>query len=229
MTTLITRRAIAAIALAAAATGTLAENASASTSSVNINFTRITNNSPVNVASQFLAVLSQVSGQPNRVVFTFSNSAAIASSISEIYYDNRNSAPLQSLLSPLQQTGCHFTAGSASPGNLPGGNAIGFNATRAFSADAVGNPSVGLDTAADRLSMTFQLKSGFTFNNVVNALNNGDLRLGLHVRAINPPQSPCDWSDSFVSTVAVVPLPPAAWAGLATLGGIVSVRRLRRR
>lgn len=31
------------------------------------------------------------------------------------------------------------------------------------------------------------------------------------------------------STLAVVPLPPAAWAGLAMLGGVAGVRKLRRR
>jgi hypothetical protein len=35
--------------------------------------------------------------------------------------------------------------------------------------------------------------------------------------------------DLFVDVPTLVPLPPAAWAGLATLGGMVIARRLRRR
>jgi hypothetical protein len=42
-----------------------------------------------------------------------------------------------------------------------------------------------------------------------------------------------DRNDGFMfygfNTLAVVPLPPAAWAGLAMLGGIAGVRKLRRR
>jgi len=38
------------------------------------------------------------------------------------------------------------------------------------------------------------------------------------------------WLDTTnMSTTLIVPLPPAAWAGLAMLGGIVGVRKLRRR
>jgi hypothetical protein len=42
-----------------------------------------------------------------------------------------------------------------------------------------------------------------------------------------------DFNDGFMfygfTTMAVVPLPPAAWAGLAVLGGMAGVRTLRRR
>ena len=70
----------------------LAVASAAQASSIDIFFGRITNNNVQNPGSQFKAVLSDVSGQPNKVTFTFTNNVGIASSISEIYYDDR--APL---------------------------------------------------------------------------------------------------------------------------------------
>lgn len=197
----------------------------AAANSVNIGFTRITTGNVENVASQMLAVVSDKGG--GQVTFRLSNSAQIRSSISEVYYDNRGSSPLSALLLPLLQQGASFSAPGASPGNLPSGENLtpAFNANVAFSADASGNPSAGLDVATDYLEMRFQLAAGKTFNDVVSALNNGDLRLGLHVRSIGVGAG----SDSFVSNgVAIVPLPPAAWAGGALLG-LVAYGRVRSR
>ncbi|MBL9032963.1 MAG: hypothetical protein JNM80_14800 [Phycisphaerae bacterium] len=203
----------------------LASAASVVAAPVEIGFTRVTPaNAPQNPAAQFKAVLSEVSSTVVR--FRFTNTAVIYSSISEIYYDNRNSAPLSSLMSPLNQFGCTFTGGGASPGNLPGGANLSpaFNATAAFSADAVGNPVNGIDNAADWLEMDFVLGAGKTFNSVVNAVANGDLRIGLHVRAIGTTGD----SDSFVNgPTQIIPLPAGAWMGLSGLGlaGLTAFRR----
>ncbi|MDX2148266.1 MAG: hypothetical protein SFZ23_12160 [Planctomycetota bacterium] len=192
---------------------------------VTVSFGRVTSNADENVASQFSAVVSEVAGQPNRVDFRFSNTAVIESSISEVYFDSRNTSPLSSLLG-LTQQGARFVGGGANPGNLPGGNGLTtpFQAVGSFSADAQGNPSRGLDVATDFLTMTFRLSDGGTFDSLVAALRNGDLRLGLHVRAIGDDGK----SDSFVSTpppppITVIPLPSAAasaFVGLLALGGI---------
>ncbi|MFN0131334.1 MAG: hypothetical protein ACKVW3_02185 [Phycisphaerales bacterium] len=193
---------------------------------VEINFVRVNPaNASQNPAAQFKAVLSEVSSSVVR--FRFTNTAAIYCSVSEVYYDNRNSAPLSNLMTPLNQFGATFAGGGASPGNLPGGANLSpaFNATSAFSADAVGNPANGLDTPADWLEMDFTLAAGKTFTSVVNAVNNGDLRLGLHVRAIGISGN----SDAFVNggTLQVIPLPAAAWMGLSGLGiaGLAFARR----
>lgn len=203
-------------------------SATAMAAPVDIGFARVTPaNAPQNPAAQFKAVLSEVSS--NTVRFRFTNTAVIYCSISEIYYDSRNSAPLSSLMTPLNQFGASFIGGGAVPGNLPGGNNLSpaFNATAVFSADAQGNPANGLDTAADWLEMDFILAAGKTFNSVVDAINNGDLRLGLHVRSIGTSGQ----SDAFVNgnppPSNVVPLPPAVWAGLAGLAGVAVIRRRR--
>lgn len=205
---------------------TLAVASAAQASSIDIFFGRITNNNVQNPGSQFKAVLSDVSGQPNKVTFTFTNNVGIASSISEIYYDDRAPLQLLTLQTPLTQVGCNFTPGGANPGNLPGGNVLSpaFNAVQAFSADAQGNPSEGIDTAADSLTMTFTLQGGASFATVVNAISNGTLRIGLHVRAIGTQGG----SDSFVNG-NFVPVPPAAMAGGALMAGLLGIGAIRRR
>jgi hypothetical protein len=194
---------------------------------VNFGFTRITANAAQNVASQFNVAVSDVSGQPDQVTFKFTNAVGIASSISEIYYDDRSPLQLLTLNATLVQVGCSFSGGGANPGNLPGGASLtpAFNAIQSFSADAVGNPSVGIDTASDSLTMRFTLQPGASFASVINAMNVGTLRIGLHVRSIGTQGE----SDGFVNSgnPPVIPLPAAAWMGLAGLAGIAIVRRRR--
>jgi hypothetical protein len=78
------------------------------------------------------------------------------------------------------------------------------------------------------VQLKFSLASGKTFTDVLSAINAGDLRLGLHVKAIGANNFTSGSSDSFVS-VAAVPLPPAVWAGAAMLGGVAAFRRMRAR
>jgi len=200
----------------------------ASAASVDVFFSRVNpaNGGATNPASQFKCVVSDVVGQPGQATFRFTNNVGIASSISEIYYD---SGPLLSLVS-LTQSGCNFTGGGANPGNLPGGGNLtpAFNAVQSFSADAQGNPANGINAAGNYLEMKFNLISGNTFASVVSALESGSLRIGLHVRSIQLPGGG-DVSDAFVNTPSVVPLPPAALAGGASLLGLMVIRRLRRR
>jgi hypothetical protein len=189
---------------------------------INLSFTRITSNASQNVASQFLCEVSDFSA--TQVDFRFTNAVGIASSISEIYFDD---GPFLQIAPTLFQVGCQFTSGGANPSNLPGGNTLNppFNATQIFSADSQGNPALGIDTAADSLVMRFTLVGGMTFADVASALNSGLLRVGLHVRAIGAQGQ----SDGFVNNPPVVPLPPAAWAGGACLAGLAVVRRRRAR
>lgn len=188
---------------------------------VNIGFTRVAPaNAPVNPAAQFLCVLSD--SVPGSATFRFTNNVGIASSISEIFYDYDPAAITGEAL--LLQNGTQFSAGGANPGNLPGGGGLTppFVAVAMFSADAQGNPSVGIDLASDWLEMRFTLAPNRTFQDVVNDLNSGELRIGLHVRSIGTSGD----SDAFVNTAQVIPLPPAVWAGLSGLA-LVGLTRLR--
>ncbi len=187
----------------------------AAASPVEFGFTRVEpHNAPVNPGSQFKMLVDTVSA--SQVSIKFTNAVGIASSISEIYFDDAMDSLLGSIAS-LTQVGTNFTSGGANPGNLPGGNNLTppFQADSMFSADAQGNPSNGIDTAGDSLTMIFNLKSSINFTDLLNALNSGGLRVGLHVRAIGQTGD----SDSFVNN-PIVPLPAAAWPALATIGGL---------
>jgi hypothetical protein len=159
-------------------------------------------------------------GPGGQVSFTFTNAVGIASSISEIYFQD---GPLLGAAT-LNQVGTNFAAGGANPGNLPGGNNLtpAFNATELFSADAQGNPSNGIDAASDSLRMTFHLLNNKSFDDCVTAFQTGDLRIGLHVRAIGTGGA----SDSFVNNqITAVPLPMTSTLGMAGLSMVMLRRR----
>jgi len=211
----------------AAASGLVLSSA-ATAASIDLGFTRVEpHDASVNPASQLKVSVSDVSGQPGQVTFKFTNTAVIYSSITEIYFDSRGSSPLSSLFSSIAQSGASFDGGGASPGSLPGGNNVGFVTKSSFSADAgSGGPSQGIDTSSDWVQLKFSLASGKTFADVVSAINAGDLRMGLHVKAIGASFFSSGDSDSFVNTVTAVPLPPAAMLGAGLMGALV-VRRVR--
>ena len=191
---------------------------------VDIGFVRIEpHNSLSNPATQLHCVLSDVS--PGEVSFRFTNTVGIASSISEVYFDDGTLLGISRII----QQGCTFTGGGANPGNLPGGQnlAIPFHATQQFSADAQGNPRNGIDAAGEFLEMHFLLINNRSFDDTVQALMNGSLRIGLHLRAIGPQAD----SDSFVNNPTdVVGLPQGAvlgMGGMALVGAWGAFRRRR--
>lgn len=204
----------------------LAFSSHALASSVDISYTRITSNSSVNVESQFLTTMSTVIGDSSVIDFIFSNNVGIASSISEIYFDNGTASSLFDSGAITEQIGTSFLFGSANPGDLPGGNALSepFNVTLSFLADAQGNPSNGVSTSSDLLRIRLTLLSGITFGDVQAALGSGDLRLGFHVRSIGSDGN----SDAFVGDPpSIVPLPTPALLGAGGLLACLSPRRRR--
>lgn len=133
------------------------------------------------------------------------------------------------------------------PGDLPGGNSLNpqFTATQGFTSQAGGSDkldiSEGVAQQGDMLVLTFKLDLGVDYTQTIADLNPapspvGDweqLRFGLHVQAIGTGASA-----SFVSTGAdntapgptpSVPLPAAAWSGMALMCAFMAVRTIRRR
>lgn len=200
--------------------------ATAIADSVAISFMRITSNAAENVELQFVSVLSTVTGQPGMVDFTFTNNVGTASSISEIYFDTSDSPSEFASGAILLEIGTNFSFGGANPSNLPGGNTLTtpFNATELFSSGAVGNPVNGINTSSDSLTIRFTLSGSLMFADIVDAIESGALRIGLHVRSIGANEE----SDGFVNMPpVVVPLPSASMLGFAGLGVLVG-RRPRR-
>jgi hypothetical protein len=135
------------------------------------------------------------------VQFQFYNNGLDASSIEGVYFDD---GALLSISSVLNSTGVSFTAGSANPGNLPDGNLIDppFETTAGFLADSNPPTSHNGVNPGEVLGIEFELQPGLGYANVLDDLNNGNLRIGLHVIAFDSGASA-----SFVNVP--VPLPPA--------------------
>jgi len=186
----------------------------------NYSFSNITNNSNVNVASQLSVVVSDpglnsATGK-NRVTFTFYNTGSIGSIISEIYFDDGTLLGISNIAdSDGVGTAVRFIGGSASPGNLPGGENLNpdFVTTAGFLADsspASRGVNNGSGSGQEWVAITFDLLPGKSYQDTIAALDGGvDLRIGLHVKSIDGVTMGSD-SDSFVNiTPNVVPVPPA--------------------
>jgi hypothetical protein len=196
--------------------------AAASASAVTFGFGKITNNGNPNVASQLSVDVTD--GGAGTVVFTFSNSGPIASSITDIYFDD---GTLFGISSITNGAGTSFSQ-PASPGDLPGGNAVDFNTTGNFSADSDAPVAVNGVNPGEMVAITFTLIGGQTFADTIAAIElalanpgvdvDGGLRMGLHVQAIGGPGG----SDSYVT----VPEPTGAILfGIGTLLAGAAIRR----
>jgi hypothetical protein len=162
-------------------------------------FFKITNNGNPDVAGQLSVDVTGPGG--NQVSFTFYNDVGIASSITDIYFDD---GTLLSISLPLTfSSGVAFST-PATPGNLPSANSASppFVTTDSFSMDSnSGPPGVmenGVDSSTEWVTITFNLINlpvQKTFNDTLAALEGGSLRIGLHVQAIGPNSG----SDSYVN------------------------------
>jgi hypothetical protein len=179
-------------------------------------FENITHTNPVNAAiGEAQLTVEVTSGGSGKVLFTFENSGPSACSITDIYFDSYDGGALASIASiDNSDPGVSFSAGAAPP-DLPGGNNAvpPFVATANLSSDSdspVSDNGVG---PGEFLGILFNLGTGATFGDVINELNNGSLRIGLHVQSF-----PDGGSEAFINDGTVVPAPSAALLGMIGLG-----------
>jgi hypothetical protein len=173
-------------------------------------FDRITSNSGVDVAAQLFVNVTNPGG--GQVDFKFTNAVGLAASITQIYFDD-DAGVLGSIDSLSETLGVSFSINGA-PSDLPSGDTISFAATHWATADAPVSHN-GIDSSIESLVIRFDLVALKSFTDVIAALDNGTLRIGLHVQAL-----PDDESDSFVNNGRIVPSPSAAILGLL---GLVSL------
>lgn len=155
----------------------------------------------------------------NQVLFTFFNDTFTMGDdavVTQIYFDDGSTSVLDDFANTgmmvagkngLFETGTDFltTNPPPGPGDLPGGNDPGVLFSSDFSVGAQASVANNGLTSNDSLAILFDLVMGVSFQDVIDQLASGDLRIGLHVQSF-----PSDGeSGSFVNTP--VPLPAAFW------------------
>lgn len=142
---------------------------------------------PTNIAtgeSQLRMTVSDEGVGANQAKFIFWNTGPNASSITDIYFAD---GTLLGIASINGGPGVDFSEG-ATPAELPGRNRcdpvfpVSGDVTKFFSADSDSPTQPNGVNPGEVLEITFNLINGMTFDDVVGALANGTLRVGLHIQ-----------------------------------------------
>ena len=172
--------------------------------------------------AQLFVELTDMGGQ---VEFTFTNTGPQASSITDVYFDD---GTLLGIASITGMPGFVEFSQYASPPDLPGGNNVSppFVTTAGFSADS-DSPVQPLGVnPGEFLRITFDLQDDGVFDDVLNELSSGELRIGIHVQGFNSGGSESFINNGIVEDNVKIPAPGA----LVLCGiGIGYVNWLRRR
>jgi len=170
---------------------------------------------------------AQLSATASAFTLTLSNSTSTGY-ISNFYLENGSATAGLGSATIQNTAGVSFSAGGSPP--TPGG---GIHTTAGgawggnFFSMSVNSPRPNQNaiSGGESLTVVFANNGTFSLSDFVLALQNNDIRLVQHYRAFGPDGESAWLSSNF----AVVPLPPAAWAGLGLLGVMGAVRTLRRR
>ena len=155
------------------------------------------------------------------VKFKFSNLSSQQSSIARIYFDDG------SLLVGPTVTGTQgvvsFDDVFPGPGNLPGGSNVGFVADREFSIGSEASPpenGINEYPAYDEwLEITYTLDNPLkTVEDVKAELDNGDLRVGIHIISLDP-------EVSGEGSISMVNIPEPATMCMLGLGALMFRKR----
>lgn len=177
--------------------------------------------------AQILMDVSEVSA--SQVAFTFSNTGPAQSSIEGIYFDNGTLLGISYLIDRDEgvggMNGVDFTAGSASPPNLPRANNLtpAFETTAGFLTDSDSPTSRNGVNPNEWLTVVFNLRGGGNYTTVLAELASGEVRVGLHVIDFAS-----GGSESLINETTPVPLPAAALLFMSGLAGAGFAGRRRR-
>lgn len=152
----------------------------------------------------------------NNVLFKIFNNTgtSVANFISDVYFDDATPTLLSNptLNSSFNTGNVSFTQKSPNPGTLPQGNNLTPTFTETF---GFGNATGDGNALAVQNTEALGIRFAGDFNNIIAALNNGTLRVGLHVQGIGTGNK----SDSFVSGPPSTAIPtPALLPGVIGVG-----------
>jgi hypothetical protein len=161
-----------------------------------------------------------------QILFKFLNSGPRASSIAQIYFDDFDSDPLLKNIAKINNgRGVSFSMG-ATPGHLPGGDEAtpAFEKPPDFSVGAKSPPSKKGVGPGEYVGILFNLKTGKAFSDAIAALDNGNLRTGMHVIAFAS-----GGSESFVNDPPIALPVPGTLVLFGTGSVVAAITALRRR
>ena len=117
----------------------------------------------------------------NQTEFLFTNTGPDASSITDVYFDDGTLLGIATITNTL---GLVEFSQLASPPDLPGGNNVSspFVTTAGFSADSDPPAQPFGVNPGESLGITFDLQAGGGFDNIIDELDSGALRIGIHVQ-----------------------------------------------
>jgi len=192
-------------------------------------FYGITNRDAGNTATGESQLSLDVSDAGSGLVrFQFDNAGPLASSITDVYFDDRAkpSLFLTSINTIENQTGVQFSE-NARPGNLPGGRKATprFKATRGLTADSDSPVQSNGVNPGETLGILLELANGHIFNDVVAAIESTALRVGIHVQGFDNGRSESFINQSTPHPPPVVPEPSGlALFALGAIGVFVGRR-----
>lgn len=186
------------------------------------NFDCITNNNAGNcevLQDQFLVTIGLNETDSSLVDFLFTNSGPSASSITDVYFDDGPPALLGLPGLIASSSGVSFAAG-CSPGNLPGGNPAGFSTSYCVDSNSPTQPN-GVNPG-EWLRLSYTLQGDATLAAVLNAISNGDFRVGIHVQGFSE-------GDGEAGIINPQPVPEPASLVLLGSGAVAAFVRRRRK
>ena len=156
-------------------------------------------------AQLFVNVTGPAAGQ---VLFTFGNTGPLASSITDVYFDDGS---LLGIASIINSTGVAFSQ-FADPGNLPAANNADpdFVTTAGFSADSDAPAQPNGVNPGESLGILFNLQGTQTFADVLSELGDSSLRIGIHVQGFASGGSEAFVNDGPTNGNGTTPVPEPA-------------------